>query len=69
MSALTNEQTAIRDMTRRVRPQGDRPVRGRLGPAATVPVDAVRKAGALGLFGVCIPPEWGGPAPISSPTS
>ncbi len=27
---------------------------------ATVPLDTLRRIGALGLFGVCIPEEWGG---------
>ena len=60
MRQLTDEQIAIRDMTREF-------VRTEITPFAadwdrneTVPLPTVFKIGALGLFGVCIPAEWGG---------
>lgn len=60
MSELTEEQVAIRDMTRDV-------VRNEIAPHAaewdrteTVPLETVYRLGALGLFGVTMPPEWGG---------
>jgi butyryl-CoA dehydrogenase len=60
MSALTNDQTAIRDMTREFVRKEIAPFAAAWDRTATVPLDTVRKAGALGLFGVCVPAEWGG---------
>ena len=60
MSELTNEQTAIRDMTREFVRKEIRPFAAEWDRTATVPLDTVRKAGALGLFGVGVPADWGG---------
>lgn len=60
MAGLTEEQVAIRNMTREF-------VRNEITPNAaewdrteTVPLDTVYRAGELGLFGVTMPSEWGG---------
>jgi butyryl-CoA dehydrogenase len=60
MSALTSEQTAIRDMTRDFVGKEIAPFAAEWDRAATVPLATVRKAGALGLFGIGVPAEWGG---------
>ena len=60
MSALTSEQTAIRDMTREFVRKEVAPFAAEWDRSATVPLPTLRKAGALGFFGVGVPPEWGG---------
>jgi butyryl-CoA dehydrogenase len=60
MSGLTNEQAAIREMTRDFVRKDIAPFAAEWDRTATVPLDAVRKAGALGLFGMGVPAEWGG---------
>lgn len=60
MSDLTNEQTAIRDLTREFVRKEIAPFAAEWDRTGTVPLDTVRKAGALGLFGIAVPAEWGG---------
>ena len=60
MSDLTNEQAAIRDLTREFVRKEIAPFAAAWDRTGTVPLDTVRKAGALGLFGVCVPPTLGG---------
>jgi butyryl-CoA dehydrogenase len=60
MGDPTSEQTAIRDLTREFVRKEIAPFAAAWDRTGTVPLDTVRKAGALGLFGVCVPPEWGG---------
>lgn len=60
MTRLTDEQVAIRDMTREFVRKEVTPFAAEWDRTATVPLDTVYKIGALGLFGVCIPPQWGG---------
>ena len=60
MAQLTKEQIAIRDMTREFVQKEVAPFAADWDRTATVPLDTVRRIGALGLFGVCVPTEWGG---------
>ena len=60
MSGLTPDQIAMRDMTRDVRAARRDPLRARWDREETVPLDTVLRLGALGLFGICAPTEWGG---------
>src|SRR5690349_20161987 len=60
MRRLSDEQRAIRDATRDFVSKEIAPFAAAWDRAATVPLDTVRRAGALGLFGVCVPAEWGG---------
>jgi butyryl-CoA dehydrogenase len=60
MSRLTERQLAIRDTTRGFVRKEVTPLAPQWDREATVPLDVLRKIGALGLFGVCIPQEWGG---------
>ena len=60
MGQLTTEQIAIRDMTRDFVRKEILPFAADWDRTATVPVDTVLRIGALGLFGVCVPAEWGG---------
>jgi butyryl-CoA dehydrogenase len=60
MSELTREQIAVRDMTREFVRHEVIPFAAAWDRTATVPLATVYKAGALGLFGVCVPTEWGG---------
>jgi butyryl-CoA dehydrogenase len=60
MGDLTRDQLAIRDMTREFVRKELAPFVAEWDRTGTVPLDTVRKAGALGLFGICVPPEWGG---------
>jgi len=60
MRRLTDEQRAIRDTTRDFVRKEIAPFAAEWDRRATVPLDTVRRAGALGLFGICVPTEWGG---------
>jgi butyryl-CoA dehydrogenase len=60
MGDLTNEQTAIRDLAREFVRKEIAPFAAEWDRTGTVPLDTVRKAGALGLFGIAVPTEWGG---------
>ena len=60
MRHLTDEQIAIRDMTRDFVRKEITPHAAEWDRTETVPVETVLKAGALGLFGVTMPTEWGG---------
>jgi alkylation response protein AidB-like acyl-CoA dehydrogenase len=60
MSELTEEQVAIRDMTRDVVRKEIAPHAAEWDRTETVPLETVYRLGALGLFGVTIPTEWGG---------
>lgn len=60
MSILTERQIAIRDLTRDFVRREITPFAAEWDRTETVPIETVRKIGALGLFGVCVPPEWGG---------
>src|SRR5262249_36760982 len=60
MRRLTDEQRAIRDTTRDFVRKEIAPYAAEWDRGATTPLETVRRAGALGLFGVCVPPEWGG---------
>ena len=60
MSRLTERQIAIRDMTREFVRKEVSPFAAQWDRDATVPLDTLRKIGELGLFGVCIPEQWGG---------
>ena len=60
MRDVTNEQAAIRDRTRDFVRKEIAPFAAEWDRTGTVPLDTVRKAGALGLFGVGVPVEWGG---------
>ena len=57
---FTDEQTAIRDTTRAFVQREVIPLAAEWDREARVPIDTVMKLGALGLFGVCAPVEWGG---------
>jgi butyryl-CoA dehydrogenase len=60
MTLLTDDQTAIRDMTRAFVRKEIAPFAAEWDRTETMSPEAVRKAGELGLFGVCMPAEWGG---------
>lgn len=60
VNQLTDEQVAIRDMTRDFVRKEITPYAGEWDRTETVPLDTVYQIGQLGLFGVCIPSEWGG---------
>jgi butyryl-CoA dehydrogenase len=60
MTQLTKDQMAIRDMTRDFVRREVAPFAAEWDRTGTVPIDTVRRAGQLGLFGVWIPAEWGG---------
>lgn len=60
MTQLTDEQMAIRDMTRDFVRQEVVPFAADWDRKARMPMDTVHKAGALGLFGVSVPTAWGG---------
>jgi alkylation response protein AidB-like acyl-CoA dehydrogenase len=60
MSRLSERQVAIRDMTREFARKEVTPFAAQWDREAMVPLDTLRKVGALGLFGVCIPEQWGG---------
>lgn len=60
MREMTEEQAAIREMTRDFVRREIIPFAPEWDRTATVPLDTVRQLGALGLFGVWTPSEWGG---------
>lgn len=60
MTLLTDDQIAIRDMTRAFVRKEVAPFAAEWDRTETMSPEAVRKAGELGLFGVCMPSEWGG---------
>ncbi len=60
MRRFTDQQIAIRDMTRDFVRKEITPFAAEWDRTRTVPVDTVRRLGALGLFGICVPAEWGG---------
>lgn len=60
MRDVTSEQAAIRDLTRDFVRKEIAPFAAEWDRTSTVPLDTVKKAGALGLFGVGVPAEWGG---------
>src|SRR5437588_2977744 len=57
---FSDEQCGIRDATRDFVRKEIAPFAAEWDRTATVPLETVRRAGALGLFGVCVPAEWGG---------
>ena len=57
---LTEEQTAVRDMARDFARSVLAPNAARWAREHTVPVDALRQMGELGLLGMLVPPEWDG---------
>src|SRR5438270_235256 len=57
---FSDEQCGIRDATRDFVRKEIAPFAAEWDRTATVPLETVRRAGALGLFGVCVPTEWGG---------
>ncbi len=60
MTDLTEQQHAIQTMTRDFVRREVTPHAPEWDRAETVPLDTLRRAGALGLFGVTIDPAWGG---------
>ena len=60
MQRLTDDQKAIRDKTREFVRTKIAPFAAQWDRTATVPLETVKAIGALGLFGICIPVEWGG---------
>ena len=60
MTLLSEEQAAIRDMTRDFVRREIAPFAAEWDRTETVPLDTVYRIGALGLFGVTMPAEWGG---------
>jgi len=60
MDLFSDEQVAIRDMTRDFVRKEIVPYAAEWDRTETVPLDTVYRAGALGLFGVTMPAEWGG---------
>src|SRR5437762_12461426 len=57
---FSDEQCGIRDATRDFVRKEIAPFAAEWDRTATVPLETVRRAGALGLFGACVPAEWGG---------
>jgi butyryl-CoA dehydrogenase len=57
---FSEDQVAIRDMTRAFVKSEIVPFAAEWDRQASIPKDVVQRAGALGLFGVCMPSEWGG---------
>ncbi len=60
MAQFTDSQLAIRDMTRAFVRKEITPYAAQWDRTATVPLETIRRIGALGLFGVCVPAQWGG---------
>src|SRR5260370_39541036 len=63
---FSDEQRSIRDATRDFVRKEIAPFAAEWDRTATVPLAIVRRAGALGLFGVCVPVEWGGGVAVFS---
>lgn len=60
MTELTHDQVAIRDMTRNFVRKDVAPFAAEWDRTETMSPAAIRAAGTLGLFGICVPTEWGG---------
>lgn len=60
MTQLTEDQIAIRDMTRNFVRKDVAPFAAEWDRTEIMSTAATRAAGALGLFGICVPAEWGG---------
>ncbi|MGY8958863.1 MAG: acyl-CoA dehydrogenase family protein, partial [Alphaproteobacteria bacterium] len=60
MEAFTSDQIAIKDMTRDVVAREITPNAAEWDRQAFTPVETLRRLGALGLFGITMPTEWGG---------
>ena len=60
MTPFSDEQAAIRDMTRDFVAKEIAPFAAEWDRTETVPLDTVYRIGGLGLFGVTVPGEWGG---------
>jgi butyryl-CoA dehydrogenase len=59
-SMLSNQQQAIRDMARDFARREITPFAADWDRREHVPLETLGKMGALGLMGVCVPPQWGG---------
>jgi butyryl-CoA dehydrogenase len=57
---LSNQQQAIRDMARDFARREITPFAADWDRREHVPIETLGKMGALGLMGVCVPPQWGG---------
>ena len=57
---LSDQQQAIRDMARDFARREITPFAADWDRREHVPIETLGRMGALGLMGVCIPPEWGG---------
>jgi butyryl-CoA dehydrogenase len=60
MPPFTDAQLAIRNMTHDFVRQEVMPYAAQWDRDATMSMDTLRQAGKLGLFGVCVPAQWGG---------
>lgn len=58
---LTDTHIQVRDMTRQFANDVLRPAAERLDQDETFPADIYAQMGELGLFGICVPEEMGGP--------
>jgi len=59
---LSEEQTMIRDTARQFAQEQLAPGAAERDLSATVPMDALKEMGRLGLMGMTVPEEWGGAA-------
>ncbi|MBV8193623.1 MAG: acyl-CoA dehydrogenase family protein [Alphaproteobacteria bacterium] len=57
---LSEQQCAIRDMARDFAAREITPFAQDWDRREHVPLETLKKMGALGLMGVCVPPQWGG---------
>ncbi len=57
---LTEEQAAIRDLSREFAQKEIAPIAAKIDETGEFPVATVRKMGELGLMGIEVPPEYGG---------
>jgi butyryl-CoA dehydrogenase len=57
---LNDQQTSIRDMARDFARREITPFAADWDRREHVPIETLGRMGALGLMGVCVPPEWGG---------
>jgi len=60
VNLLSDEEIEIRDMTRSFVRKEITPFAGEWDRTETVPLETVYRLGELGLFGVCVPSDWGG---------